>query len=194
MRGRMALHVSGLDYEHREVLLRDKPKDMLDASPKGTVPVFILGDGTVIDESLNLMAYTLEHNDPMGWMDGDDAEMEHLIHINDHKFKTHLDRYKYASRYKDDAKRGDVDLGHREQAETYIRSYEDRLQKGKYLLGSKQSLADIAIFPFMRQFANTDRTWWDSAPYPATHGWLERHINSDLFKAIMVKHPVWKAE
>ena len=191
MRGRMGLQVSGLDYEHREVLLRDKPQAMLDASPKGTVPVYILPDGTVIDESLDVLEYALGQNDPLGWLDCDMEPAEFLIDSNDHKFKHHLDRYKYASRYKDDARRGDVDLDHRKAAEDFIQVLEDRLKAGPYLLGEKQSIADIAIFPFIRQFANTDRAWWDSAPYPATQGWLEQHITSDLFLAIMKKHPVW---
>ncbi len=191
MRGRMALFASGADYEHREVLLRDKPQAMLDASPKGTVPVYVLPDGTVIDESLDVIEYALGRNDPLGWLDCNLEQAEFLIDSNDHKFKHHLDRYKYASRYKDDAKRGDVDLEHRREAEKFIQLLEDRLQSGPYLLGASQSIADIAIFPFIRQFANTDRDWWDSTPYPKVQYWLERHITSGLFTAIMKKFPVW---
>jgi len=111
MRGRMALNISGLEYEHREVLLRDKPDAMLAASPKGTVPVFIKADDSVIDESLDLMFFALSENDPLGWLDCDREMADTLIAQNDGDFKHHLDRYKYASRYKDDAKRGDKTRG-----------------------------------------------------------------------------------
>jgi len=103
MRARMALHVSGVEYEHREIILRDKPASMLDASPKGTVPVFIKDNGDVIDESLDLALWALSQNDPLGWLNGHDAD---LIAQNDGPFKYHLDRYKYASRYQDNVPRG----------------------------------------------------------------------------------------
>ncbi len=204
MRGRMALHAAGLKYEHREVLLRDKPAAMLAASPKATVPVFVKPDGDVIDESLELLLWASEQHDPMGWRDVDMSEAMALITRNDEVFKFHLDRYKYKSRYDESAKRGETDIEHRRAAETIIADYEARLSKQDYLLGPKQSLADIAIFPFMRQFANTDRKWWDgkdnsnnpdnpksNPPYPATHAWLEQHINSALFQEIMTKFPQW---
>jgi len=194
MRGRMGLRVSGLNYEHREIILRDKPAHMLQVSPKGTVPVFITKNGQVIDESLDLLNFSLDHADPVGWRDCDMKEANSLILDNDGPFKHHLDRYKYASRYKDDAKRGDIDLEHRQEAEKTIVTYEARLKEQPYLLGVSQNLADIAIFPFMRQFANTDINWWNEAPYPATRDWLTRHIESDLFKSIMTKYPLWQPE
>ena len=191
MRGRMGLCVSGLSYEHREIILRDKPAHMLKVSPKGTVPVFIKEDGQVIDESLDLLKFALAQNDPLGWLDCNNAEASALIADNDGPFKTHLDRYKYASRYDENAKRGDVDLSHRKQAEVFIQSYEDRLTNAPYLMGENQTIADIAIFPFIRQFANTDLDWWQNAPYPAVRDWLTRHVESDLFKAVMTKYPLW---
>lgn len=191
MRARMALSISGAEYEHREVVLRDKPSAMLEASPKGTVPVYVAENGDVIDESLDLMLWALGENDPEGWLDCDREAADALIAANDGPFKHHLDRYKYASRYKDDAKRGDVDLSHRSQAETHIQTLEDRLSESAFLLGEKRSLADIAIFPFIRQFANTDRAWWDSAPYPRAQAWLENNITSELFTGIMKKFPQW---
>ena len=192
MRGRMGLYVSGVAYEHREILLRDKPQDMLDTSPKGTVPVFIHKDGSVTDESLDLLLWALSENDPLGWLDCDRKTADTLIAANDGDFKHHLDRYKYASRYNEDTTRGDVDLAHREEAEKHIQNLEARLAKSPYLLGEKQSLADIAIFPFIRQFSNVEPKWWAGAPYPKTRDWLTRHIESGLFKAIMTKHPLWK--
>lgn len=192
MRGRMGLKASGLEYEHREILLRDKPNDMLVISPKGTVPVFQIGD-QVIEESLELLLFALNHHDPSGWLDCDRAEADQLIARNDGPFKHHLDRYKYASRYEETAMRGDVDIRHRRKAEEIIADYEDRLSGHDFLLGEKQTIADIAIFPFMRQFANTDTHWWLEAPYPKSRAWLTRHLDSDLFKSIMTKFPVWKA-
>ena len=168
MRGRMGLKVSGLTYEHREIILRDKPQEMLEASPKGTVPVYVNEDGAVIEESLDLLHWALSQNDPLGWLDCNRVEADALIAANDTDFKHHLDRYKYASRYSDDAKRGDIDMNHRFEAEKFIRILEAKLKDGPYLLGEKQSLADIAIFPFLRQFANVERDCWATSPYPKT--------------------------
>jgi len=197
MRGRMGLHVSGFDYEHREIVLRDKPEHMLEISPKGTVPVYQHKDGRVIEESLELLFWATEQDDPHGWLDCDMTDVKALIAQNDGPFKHHLDRYKYKSRYDETAKRGDTDREHRKAAEIIIQDYETRLSDKAYLLGDKPSIADIAIFPFMRQFANTDRSWWDGPedgqpPYPNTHNWLERHLSSDIFKAIMTKYPLWQ--
>ena len=194
MRGRMGLKASGLDYEHREIILRDKPQEMLDASPKGTVPVFVKKDGAVIEESLDLLNWALSQNDPLGWLNCDLEDAHALIKANDTDFKHHLDRYKYASRYSDDAKRGDIDLSHRLKTEKHIQNIENRLQNSPYLLGGKQSIADIAIFPFMRQFSNVEPDWWVEAPYPETRDWLTRHIESELFKSIMTKYPLWKEQ
>ncbi len=194
MRGRMGLKVSGLSYEHREIILRDKPEDMLTASPKGTVPVYITDDGTVIDESLDLLKWALGQNDSMGWLNCDLEAANALISANDSEFKHHLDRYKYASRYSDTAKRGDIDMAHRLKAETHIQILEDHLNGGSYLLGEKQSIADIAIFPFIRQFSNVEPEWWAAAPYPKTRDWLTRHLESDLFKTIMMKYPLWSRD
>ena len=194
MRGRMGLHVSGLKYEHREVVLRDKPDHMLEVSPKGTVPVYIKADGAVIEESLELLKWALAQNDPRGWLECDKDKANELIAAIDGPFKHHLDRYKYASRYSDSAKRGDVDLSHRAEAEKHIQTLEDQLAEGDFLLGDKQSIADIAIFPFIRQFANTDLNWWNENPYSKTRNWLVRHVESDLFKSIMTKYPQWIAQ
>ncbi|MEP1230472.1 MAG: glutathione S-transferase [Litorimonas sp.] len=197
MRGRMGLLAGGQDYEHREVLLRDKPAAMIEISPKGTVPIFIKKNGDVIEESLELLLWATKENDPYDWRNVDMHAAQALIARNDGPFKHHLDRYKYKSRYDETAPRGDTDIEHRIAAEDIIKDYEARLSHHNYLLGGHQSLADIAIFPFMRQFANTDRAWWDGQaqdlpPYPRVHDWLERHINSELFKTVMAKCPVWE--
>lgn len=187
MRARMALFASGLAYEHREIALRDKPAAMLDASPKGTVPVFICENGTVIDESLAVAKYALEYNDPHDWLRAYDAD---LVARNDGDFKHHLDRYKYASRYDETAKRGDVDLSHRQSAAVILEDYEDRLSRHAHLSGASISFTDIAIFPFVRQFAAVESDWF-AARFPKTHSWLSGHIDSPLFKAVMAKHPLW---
>lgn len=190
MRARMALCAAQIEYEHREIILRDKPASMLAASPKGTVPVFIKSGGEVIDESLDLMHWALSQNDPHNWMSADKNQTADLISQNDGPFKHHLDRYKYPSRY-GDAGRGQTDSAQRDAACEIIAGYEDRLKTGRNLTGDAPTLADIAIFPFMRQFANTDRAWWDNAPYPQTRAWLERHLASPVFIAIMKKHALW---
>jgi len=192
MRGRMALHVAGTEYEHREILLRDKPAVMLAVSEKGTVPVFITRGGEVIDESLDLMLWALGQTDPEGWLETDMSAARDMIAQNDKSFKHHLDRYKYKSRYDDTAKRGDVDLDHRTQAMQIIAAYEKTLQMHDGLLG-KTSLADIAIFPFIRQFAATQPDWWAAqTEAPKTRDWLSRHLGSERFKAVMTKFPLWQ--
>ena len=190
MRARMALHVSGIDYEHREVLLRDKPAEMLAASPKGTVPIFIEDNGDVIDESLDLAVWALLQNDPLSWLEAYDAELVARI---DGPFKHHLDRYKYASRYDETAVRGDIDLAHRDKAEIIISDLNQLVKKNSYLSGTTQSLTDIAIFPFLRQFVAVEPEWWNASPYRALRDWLTTHLESDLFKTVMVKHPVWES-
>lgn len=192
MRARMALFVSGLPYEHREVILRDKPASMLAASPKGTVPVYITNDGVVIDESLAVMNYALQKGDPNNWLRDTSKLTDAFIDTTDGDFKYHLDRYKYASRYDDTAKRGDVNLEHRDEAIACLKKWEDTLEKSPFLIGDSVSLADVATFPFIRQFAATEPDWWASKPLPATANWLDKLINSELFKSIMKKHPLWK--
>lgn len=185
MRARMALSSSGMEYEHREVVLRDKPPEMLEVSPKGTVPVLVTPTGTVIEESLDIMRHALAMKDPEGWLERDDPE---LVAANDGPFKHHLDRYKYATRY------SDVDPEeHRSAALDILRQLDARLAKDAYLCGARRGLADIAIFPFIRQFANADRTWFDAQSLPRLQDWLERLITSELFTGVMAKHAQWKA-
>ena len=182
MRTRMALLVSGIVCEIREIKLRDKPAELIAASPKATVPVLLLPDGEVIDESLDIMRWALGNNDPENWLAGDDRA---LIAANDGPFKHHLDRAKYPGRYNQD---GD----HRAQALALLRPLETRLTDSPYLGGGTRALTDIALLPFVRQFAEIDRAWFDAQPLPALHRWLARHLASDLFQAAMVKLPVWR--
>lgn len=183
MRARMALAVSGTSCEMREVKLREKPEAMLKASPKGTVPVLVLTDGTVIDESIDVMRWALDTNDPDGWLAGDDAE---LIAANDGPFKHHLDRYKYTSRHGTDAEE------HRAAALEILLTLEKRLDQSTFLCGETLTLTDAAIMPFIRQFAATDRAWFDTQPLPKLQHWLDNQIASDLFAGIMVKRDQWQ--
>ncbi|MAK63897.1 MAG: glutathione S-transferase [Maricaulis sp.] len=187
MRARLALHASGLDFEHRDILLRDKPASMLAASPKGTVPVLIRPDGSVLEESLDIMRWALGENDPDDWLGADPGDTQALIAMCDGTFKHHLDRYKYATRY-DDA---DPDAHHAKAVEL-LYGLEDRLAASAQLTGPQVRLADIALFPFIRQFANADRSRFDALPLPALQAWLEAHVTSDRFAAIMRKQPLWQ--
>ncbi len=182
----MALHVSGVSYEHREVVLRDKPAQMLEASPKGTVPVLQLDSGRVLEESLDIMHWALSVRDPEAWLQRQDAD---LLASNDGPFKHHLDRYKYATRYED----ADP-VTHRTQAIQHVMALEERLASQKFLCGERRGFADIAIFPFVRQFANADRAWFDQQPVPRARGWLQSLTSSDLFEAIMAKHEPWRPD
>lgn len=187
MRARMALRISGTRCELREVKLADKPAAMLAASPKGTVPVLILPGGEVIDESLAIMRWALEQNDPEGWLAGDDPA---LINLCDGPFKYHLDRYKYPDRYSDEP--GHARTDHRGEGLAILSDLSFRLANRPQLMGETRTLADIALFPFVRQFANTDRDWFDAQPIPDLQRWLDGHLASDLFLGVMDKFAPWK--
>ena len=185
MRARMALWISGTVCELREVKLSAKPPELLTASPKGTVPVLVLPDGTVIDESLAIMRWALARNDPERWLAGDD---EGLIAASDGPFKHALDRYKYPNRYP-----GCDPEEHRADGLHFLMELEQRLAHAANLTGPHRALADIALFPFVRQFAHTDRDWFAAQAIPRVQGWLERHLASDLFASVMGKFAPWKA-
>lgn len=186
MRARMALRYSGVKVEIHEVSLKDKPADMLRASPKGTVPVLTLADGRVIDESLDIMQWALAQNDPEDWLMRDQpaqaALAESLIADNDGSFKQALDRYKYFIRYPQEPREA-----YRQQGEVFLGRLETRLGECRYLFGERLSYADIAIFPFVRQFASADETWFEGAPYPHLRQWLAHLTSAPLFLAIMEK-------
>lgn len=192
MRARMAIARAGVECRLREVVLRDKPAEMLDASPKGTVPVIVEPDGTVIEESLDVMAWALSKNDAGGWLTpdaGSRAEIDALVAECDGPFKRALDRYKYPNRYEDE---GIVRDDQRALGLAFLEKLNTQLQGRQNLFGDRVSYADIAIFPFVRQFANTDRTWFDALTLPHLQTWLAQHLDSDLFKQIMPKYPQWK--
>ncbi|MDX3909820.1 MAG: glutathione S-transferase [Sphingobium sp.] len=183
MRARMALLVSGTPCELREVKLSKKPDAMIAASPKGTVPVLVQTSGAVLDESIDIMQWALRRNDPEGWLQGDAAT---IIATNDGPFKHHLDRYKYPSRHGSDPKE------HREAGATILAGLEERLQSGSNLMREQRSLADMAVMPFVRQFAETDRSFFDGLPLPQVQHWLDRHLQSALFRNAMLRVDPWQ--
>ena len=185
MRARMALLVSGADFELREVKLSSKPVAMIAASPKGTVPVLVLPDGRVIDESLDIMRWALGRHDPERWLEGDDAAR---IAANDGPFKHHLDRTKYPDRH------GADPAEHRAAALAMLMALEARLASQAFLRGDARALADIALMPFVRQFAAIDPGWFDAQPLPGVRRWLAALIASPLFERAMARHPVWRPE
>ncbi|MDQ6963076.1 MAG: glutathione S-transferase [Mariprofundaceae bacterium] len=188
MRARMAIAQSGVIVEHREVLLRQKPKELLEASAKGTVPVLVLGNSQVIDESWQIMHWALAQNDPDDWRHQAHHEpIEALIKDNDHDFKTHLDHYKYAVRHPE--QRMEV---YRQAGEIFLQNLEARLQQQPYLINHSVSMADIAIMPFVRQFAHVDKAWFEQANYPQLRQWLNHFLESELFKTVMQKHVLWE--
>ena len=174
MRARMSIVRMNFQVELREVVLRDRPEHMMEISPKGTVPVLLLSDGKVIEESLEIMQYVLD------WTLSEYEK--HWVSRNDDEFKYHLDRYKYPNRYED------VDeIEQREAASSYLRDLDA-------FLGLKDGLSDAlsdALFPFVRQFANHDRVWFDSQSWNHVHLWLAQNLDCEEFKTCMVKHKQW---
>ncbi|MCS5532930.1 MAG: glutathione S-transferase N-terminal domain-containing protein [Candidatus Poseidoniaceae archaeon] len=173
IRARMSIVRKGFKVEHREVVLRDRPAHMMQISPKGTVPVLLLPDGTVIEESLEIMQYVLD------WQLSKEESI--WIERNDFEFKFHLDRYKYPNRYED------IDvIEQRNAAVIYLDDLDANLQ-------SFEQNADLndSLFPFVRQFANHDREWFDIQPWTNIHNWLANNLASDEFKMCMKKNKQW---
>lgn len=181
MRARMALRYSGVPVEIVEVSLKAKPAEMLAISPKGTVPV-LDADGRVIDESLEIMRWALAQNDPQGWLLDGDSRIAELIEANDQGFKVDLNRYKYAERYPEQP----MEV-YRAQGSVFLQRLEGLLQDRDYLLADHPRLADIALLPFVRQFAHVDREWFAQTPYPRLQAWLHDFLKSNLFTLIMKK-------
>lgn len=188
MRARLALAVAEIDVEIREIELRNKPPEMLAVSPKGTVPVLVLVNGRVIDQSLDIMLWALTQQDPQAWLAGDAlAHAQPLIEWNDGEFKHYLDRYKYADQYPEYSR-----IDYRRQGELFLAELERRLNRSRHLSGERIGLADAAILPFIRQFAAVDNLWFQNAPYPALRQALDNFLTSELFNAVMRKYQPWK--
>jgi glutathione S-transferase len=187
IRARMTLLYTAQQVELREVFLGNKPAQMLHASAKGTVPVLVFPDGTVLQESVDVMHWALRIQDPDNWWREESAaEINSLLEQNDFDFKQQLDRYKYWQRYPEHPQQY-----YREKAEEFLRLLEQKLQTNAYLLNENVSFADVAIFPFIRQFAFADKPWFEQAPYPRLQHWLQSFLDSDLFKGVMKKSPAW---
>ena len=186
MRARMAIAYAGINVGLREVVLKDKPPAMLEVSPKGTVPVVIDVDGRIIEESRDVMRWALDQNDPDAWLAGLGLD-DPLISACDDDFKHWLDRYKYAVRFPEQD-----EIWYRGQAEAFLATLELKLGDARFLNGSTLGVTDIAVFPFIRQFANVDMKWWESKPYPNVARWLAGLIASELFVAVMKKYPQWR--
>jgi len=186
IRARLAISYAQQQLMLREVDLKAKPQQMLALSPQGTVPVLQLGNSEVLDESLDIMVWALEANDPDGWLQGNLTEMLSLIDKNDFEFKGWLDKYKYADRYPSYPA-----CYYRTMAEEFLMILENRLNSSCYLLSEKISLADMAIFPFIRQFAAVDKDYFQQSPYPCLKIWLNNFNDSALFKSVMNSYPIW---
>lgn len=189
IRARLAIACARTPVELREVTLRDKPADMLAHSPKGTVPVLLLPDGGVLEESLDIMYWALNQHDPEHWLsDSVDQQTKTsaLITRNDGEFKTHLDHYKYAVRHPEHPPEH-----YRAQAETILEDLNSHLTRQPWLLGEQTSLADIALMPFIRQFAFVDKHWFDHSPYPGLQRWLQTLLATPRFQQVMHKQAPW---
>ena len=191
MRARLALAVSEQSVVLREVELRNRPPELVEVSPKATVPVLILPEGRVLEESREIMLWTLANRDPEGWLLSDSAQCdltEQLLAECDGDFKYHLDRYKYENRYEN------VDsIEHREAASEWLRKLDSQLASSSFLFGARTSFADMAIAPFVRQFAFADRDWFDAQSWSGLRAWLDEFIESALFARVMSKYASWRA-
>lgn len=184
IRARMAIRYAGLNVQLREVVLRNKPTSMLEYSAKGTVPVLVLNGKDVIDESRDVMGWALAQSDPEHWLSDQNTA---LIDENDFVFKKHLDRYKYAVRFPEQPM-----SFYRSQAEEFLIKLEGFLEENKFLCSDQVSFTDVAIFPFIRQFAFVDKDWFDQTSYSKLQNWLVYFLESDLFLQVMKKYPAWQ--
>jgi glutathione S-transferase len=190
MRARLALQASGTLVELREVELKNKPEALLQASPKGTVPVLVLPEGPVLEQSLDIMLWALQTHDPLGWLPPDgSAHSDTLACIasNDGAFKQALDRYKYPARFA-----LDNGLQHRAKGAQILKTWELRLRQNTFMAGAHWGLLDAALAPFVRQFAHTDPAWFAAQDWPLLARWLQLFEASPAFAAIMQKEPPWQ--
>jgi glutathione S-transferase len=191
MRARMGLKYASIDVEIREISLRDKPTHMLMISPKATVPILVLSDSEIIDESLDILFWALNQKDIDGWLTPSIQAAKSLIVENDTCFKVALDAYKYPERNLENTQ-----VGHRAKGEVFLRKLEALLEKSLSkenpgLFGDLPTIADIAIFPFVRQFRGVDSDWFKASPYPKLNTWLTTLVESELFTSIMHKHTTY---
>ena len=192
MRAHMALKQTGIKIELREVKLSDMPEDALSKSPEATVPILVLPDGTVFTESWDIVKWSLTQNDSGKWLGDNNVhslDAEILIDTNDFSFKEDLDHYKYADRFPEHKQEH-----YRKACEEFVEELEEMLTDNTFLLADQLSLADIGVFPFVRQFSLVNKEWFDSAPYPKVQKWLDGLISTELFNHIFQKHELWKVD
>lgn len=187
MRARLAIAFAELTVELREVVLKNKPEQMLTISPKGTVPVLQLPDGRVIEESIDIVTWALAQHDPQGLLEVDLVNADALTSRNDNEFKHWLDRYKYSDRYPEQSQ-----LFYRQQGEAFLQTLEGLLSENKFLLGNHISKADIAIMPFVRQFAHVDKAAFYALPYPKLQRWLQAWLEHPVFIHVMQTFQPWE--
>ena len=185
MRARISMYYSKISYEHREILLKERPKKLYQLSPKGTVPVLNLPDGKVIDESLDIMKWSVSVNDPDAWFVNNIDHQLEIISINDEEFKKWLDRYKYHDRYPEYS----VEY-YRGKCEKILDNFEKILASEKFLFSNNISLVDIALLPFVRQFSNVDIIWFRKR-FIHLSGWMDGLIGMEIFQAMMKKFEIW---
>jgi glutathione S-transferase len=182
----MALKYAGIEYEHREIVLRNKPQSMLLASPKGTVPVLCAGE-RILEQSLDIMRWALDVSDSDGWLQVDQSIAEEWLQKNDGPFKTLLDQYKYPERHPHLNREKILNAA----IELMLKPMEVAFESNTYLLGNKLSWVDVAIFPFIRQFAMSNQPRFESLPFPNLQSWLNQFTESELFNSVMHKYPAW---
>ncbi|MEH6547512.1 MAG: glutathione S-transferase [Sneathiella sp.] len=189
IRSRMTIVYSGVTVELRDILLKDKPEDMIAVSPKATVPVLKKSDGTILDESFDIMLWALDQNDPDCWLPDNEMQQQTIFDLvaeNDGPFKSNLDHYKYFVRHPESPREI-----YRSQGEEFLRKLEDLLSQHEFLTSDMMTFADTAIFPFIRQFANSDKDWFDQSPYQKLKKWLNDQMNTSAFKYVMKKREIW---
>ncbi|MGO2498533.1 MAG: glutathione S-transferase [Vibrio litoralis] len=190
MRARMAIYRSQVPVLLRDIVLSDKPPEMLEVSPKGTVPVVVTSCGTVIEESAEVMLWALSENDPEDLLLSTNPDMldsmHGLIHQFDTEFKPCLEAYRAAKRYHEPNL-----VECRQACEKYLCELEVRLTQHSFLMADQESLADLALLPFIRQFARVERQWYLQSPYPKLRQWLNQYLQSKMFSKVMTKHELW---
>ena len=190
MRARLGILLADQQVILRDIIMKNKPDEMLASSPKATVPVLVLSHGQVIDESLDIMLWALKQSDPNQLLNNEQSEslslMLSLIERSDNEFVNALKKYKAAARYHDPQ---EVDL--RQQCDPFLQEIEGSLTQHAYIMGESPSLVDYATLPFIRQFSRVDKKWFVTSPYPQLHRWLEVHYQNPLFSKAMKKYPQW---
>ncbi|WP_454441490.1 glutathione S-transferase [Vibrio bathopelagicus] len=190
MRGRMGIALSQQKVLLREIVTKDKPSELLASSPKGTVPVLVLPQGTIIEQSIEVMIWALEQNDPQDLMRSSNPALNQqvleLIGRNDNEFIGHLEKYRASVRY-----RNDDSEQRRHNCEEFIAELENKLSNHDYLFGDTPSLADFAVMPFVSQFVRVEKKWFVQSEYQNVGRWLRAHLESKLYTQVMKQYPLW---